>query len=72
MKCVHCGRQMFSAWVVTRSGPVGPKCGRALGLDRPHLPKINKATRRASKLRDDKMQIDWISDFAIVGGATLA
>ncbi len=59
MKCAHCGRSIASPWVMTRGGPVGPKCGRQLGLKRPALPKPS-AIRQAARRWNDERQIDWI------------
>lgn len=65
MRCVSCHRPMRAAWVVTRSGPVGPKCGRALGLERPRLPKEPRmrlfSVRRG---KADDRQLDWIAELA--------
>lgn len=38
MQCVSCRRPFIRPFVMTTSGPVGPKCAKALGLERPALP----------------------------------
>ncbi len=63
MKCAHCHRPMRQPWVITAGGPVGPKCGRRLGIERPRMPKEPALRVRVQRSRDSR-QVDWVQEMA--------
>ncbi len=62
MKCTHCGRTMAKPWATTLWGPLGPKCGRALGV-RP-LAKPPTIRVQMSRGKPDPRQRDWVQEVA--------
>lgn len=39
MKCIECGRTLGVPYVMASGGPLGPKCARMLGVQRPRVPR---------------------------------
>lgn len=63
MKCAHCGRTMREAWAVLLWGPVGPKCGRALGV-KPVQKEPALRLAHVGRGKPDPNQRDWVQEMA--------
>ena len=68
VSCVRCGKPMREPYVVTSTGPVGPKCAAALGLQRASLKKDGTVRVRpmrmfsAPRVKADPNQLDLLAD----------
>lgn len=68
VSCVRCGKPMREPYVVTSTGPVGPKCAAALGLRRPALKKDGTVRVRPMRMfsvqrtKADPNQLDLLAE----------
>lgn len=66
--CVRCKKPMREPYVVTSTGPVGPKCAAALGMHRQALKKDGTARAKtmrmfsAPRAKADPNQLDLLAE----------
>lgn len=58
MKCIECGRALRVPYVMASGGPLGPKCARALGVQRPRVPSDPQRRARLFEVRAARRRAD--------------
>lgn len=58
MKCIECGRALGVPYVMASGGPLGPKCARSLGVERPRVPRDPRRRARLFEIRAVRQRAD--------------